>query len=173
MLQEFLRRGKKWANKPDSNFREGASVELGNSLRAGLGFSLRWKLFQKVAMEVVDFSVDFCGGFSWRKIQKKNPPKKSASRKQKIRRRTTPPKSTSQAQKSAVKPTNKSACRTSKYTPGFCSIEKACSWWVFRTWILGHSLAAFWAWSRLPCCNAPAIPQLLVKNSPFEKTAQK
>ena len=22
---------------------------------------------------------------------------------------------------------------------------------IFRAWILGHSLAAFWAWSRLPC----------------------
>ena len=51
------------------------------------------------------------------KKHKKNPPKKStgesASRKQRIRRRMTP-ESTSQAQKSAAKPTNKSACQTSR-----------------------------------------------------------
>ena len=28
MLQEFLGRGKKWADKPDSNLREGTSAEL-------------------------------------------------------------------------------------------------------------------------------------------------
>ena len=50
-------------------------------LTAGLGFSLRWKIFQKVAMEVVGFSVDFCGGFlvakCKRKIRKKNPSAKN------------------------------------------------------------------------------------------------
>ena len=69
----------------------------------------------------------FCGGFLrwifWSQNAKEKSAKKSAgksaSRKQKIRRRTTPPKSASQAQKSAAKPTNKSACQTSKYTPGF------------------------------------------------------
>ena len=115
-------------------------------LTAGLGFSLRWKICQETAMEVVDFAVDFCGGFFGCKMQKKNPPKKSAgksaNRKQKIRRHTTPLKSASQAQKSAAKPTNKSAWQTSKYTPGLQSME---------SWILGHFLAAFWAWSRLPC----------------------
>ena len=30
-------------------------------------------------------------------------------------------------------------------------IEKFALGGVFRAWILRHSLAAFWAWSRLPC----------------------
>ena len=34
-----------------------------------------------------------------------------------------PPKSTSQAQKSAAKPTNESACQNSRYTPGFFDCE--------------------------------------------------
>ena len=104
-------------------FEEGFRCWSWNLLTAGLGFSLRWKICQKTAMEVVDF----CGGFFGRKIQKENPPKKSAgksaSRKPKIRRRTTPPKSASQTQKTAAKPTNKSACQTSKCTSGFFDWE--------------------------------------------------
>ena len=53
-------------------FREGW-----NLLTAGLGFSLPWKIFQKAAMEVVDFSVDVCSGFLGhtykRRIRGKNP----------------------------------------------------------------------------------------------------
>ena len=94
---------------------------------AGLGFSLRWKICPKTAMEVVDFAVDFCVGFFGRKMQKKDPPKKSAgksaSRKQNIRQRTTPPKSASQTPKSATKPTNKSACQPPSTRRVF-SIEK-------------------------------------------------
>ena len=67
-------------------------------------------------------------------------------KKRKICRRTTPPKSASQAQKSAAKPTNK---QTSKCTPGFVALRRLTFGGVFRAWILGHSLAAFWAWSRL------------------------
>ena len=72
-----------------------------------------------------------CGGFLqwfWSQNAKEKPAVKSASRKQKIRRRTIPAKSSSQAPKSAAKPTNKSACQTSKYTPRLFSIEEACSW---------------------------------------------
>ena len=80
------------------------------------------------------------------------PKKKSASAR--------PPRS--QAQKSATKPTNKSTCQTSKYTPGFFRLRRFALGGVFRIWILGHSLGAFWAWSKLACWNAPGIPQLLL-----------
>ena len=75
-------------------------------------------------MEAVDFAVDFCGGFFWsqkykRKIRRKNPPENPPAESKKIRRAHNPPKSASQARKSAAKPTNKSACQTSKYTTGF------------------------------------------------------
>ena len=120
MLQEFLRRGKRMGRQTWFQFRGGFQLL---NLEFAHGFSLRWKVCQKTATEVVDYPVDFCGGFFDSEMQRKNPPKKSAgksaSREQKIRRRTTPPKCASQAQKSAARPTNKSVCQTSKYTPGF------------------------------------------------------
>ena len=92
------------------------------------GFQPIVEIFQKAAMEVVDFPVDSCGGF-WSQNTKENSAEKIRQPKTKIHWCTTPPrpKSTSQAQKSAAKPTNKSACQTSKCTLGF-SIEKARSW---------------------------------------------
>ena len=64
MLQEFLRRDKKWADKPDSNFREGSSAELGICSRlvwvlaCGGKSSKRppwkWWIFRWI------FAVDFC-----------------------------------------------------------------------------------------------------------------
>ena len=93
-----------------------------NFLTAGLGFSLLWKIFQKTAMEVVDFSVNFCSGFlvakCKRKIGWKNPPE-NRQPKTKNPPAHDPPQIRQPAQKSAAKPTNKSACQTSKYTPGF------------------------------------------------------
>ena len=194
MLQEFLRRGRKqWADKPGSNFREGSSAELGICSRPVWGSAYggksakrppwKWWILRWI------FAVDFFG----RKMQKKNPPKKSAgksaSRKQKIRRRTTPPKSASQAQKSAAKPTNKSACQTSKYTPGF-SIEKDCSWRRLQSMDSGTLFGCLLGMVEAPMlkctcnpsaaaggmdkvCCAPFQTTLLVKSVRFEKTAQK
>ena len=67
MLQEFLRRGKKWAHKPGSNFKEGSSAELGICSRPVWGSAYG----VKTAMEVVDFAVDFCGGCFGHKVQRK------------------------------------------------------------------------------------------------------
>ena len=134
MLQEFLRHGQtKGADNPDSNVREGSSAELGICsqpvwVSAYCGKSSKrppwkWWIFRWI------FAVEFLVTKYKRKIRRKNPPENPPAKCKKIRRRTTPPKSTSQAQlKSAAKPTNKSACQTSKYTPGFFSIEKVCSW---------------------------------------------
>ena len=62
-----------------------------------------------------------------------------------------PPKSTSQPQKSAAKPTNKSTCQSSRYTPGsFFLLRRLALGGVFIAWILGLSLVALWAWSRFP-----------------------
>ena len=150
MLQEFLRRGKKWADKPDSNFREGTSAELGICSWPG-GFRPAVEIFQKAALEVVDCCGGFCGA--------QNPKEKYAQQicreirqpKTKIRQRTTPPKSTSKTPKFAAKPTNKSACQTSKCKPGVFRLRALALGGIFRAWILGHSLGAFWAWLTLPC----------------------
>ena len=106
----------------------------------------------------------FRGGF-FRKMQKKNrrknPPENPPAENKKSTGTRPPTKSASQAQQSAAKPTNKSACQTSKCTPVF-RLRRIALGGVFRAWILGRSLAALWAWSRLPCSNALAIPQLLL-----------
>ena len=161
---------------------------------AGLGFSLQWRIFQKTAMEVVDF----CGGFFGRKMQKKNPPKKSAG---KIRRKIRQPKTKNPAAhdppeirhpgaKSAAKPTNKSACQTSKYTPGFFSMEKVCSWRSLQSKDSGTLFGCLLVMVEAPMlkctcnpsadaggrgkvCCAPFQTTLLVKSVRFEKTAQK
>ena len=122
MLKEYVRRGKKekWADKPGSDFRKGSSAEIGVCSRPVWGSAYGGKSAKRPPWKSWIlwwiFAVDFFG----RKMQKKNPPKKtagkSASRKQKLRRRTTSSKSASQTQKSAAKPTNKSACQTSKFT---------------------------------------------------------
>ena len=94
MLQEFLRCGKKRADKPDSNFREVSSAELG---------VCSWSVWVSAYGNLPKGrhgSGGFIGGFlQWilvTKCKKKIPPRKStgksASRKQKIRRRTTPPR---------------------------------------------------------------------------------
>ena len=165
MLQEFSRRGKKNGQTNLVAISGRVPVLNLNLLTASLGFSLRWKICQKTAMEVVDFAVDFCGGFFGRKMQKKNPPKKSArksaSRKQKIRRRTTPRNPPARPKNPPQNlPTNPPFKPPS--TRWVFSIEKDRSWRRLQSMDSGHSLAAFWAWSRLPCRNAPAIPQLLL-----------
>ena len=123
MLQEFLRRGtKNWADKPGSNFREGSSAKLGICSRPVWGSAYggksakrppwKWWILRWI------FAVDFWSQNTKEKSAEKIR-RKIRQPKTKIRPRTTPPKSASQAQKSAAKPTNKSACQTSKYTPGF------------------------------------------------------
>ena len=155
MLQDFLRRGKKkWADRLGSNFREGSSAQLRICSRPVWGSAYGGKSAKRLPWKWWILRWIFAVIF-WSQNTKENPPKKSAgksaSRKQKIRRRTTPPKSASQAQKSAAKPTNKSAYQTSKIHAGFFRLRGIALGGVFRAWILGHSLAAFWAWSRLPC----------------------
>ena len=65
MLQEVLRRGKKWANKPDSNVREGSSLPVLN-LEFGHG---RPGVQPTVENRPKDrhgsggFFCGFCGGF--------------------------------------------------------------------------------------------------------------
>ena len=118
------------------------------------GFSLWWKIGQKTAMEVVDFAVDFCGGFFWSQNTKEKSPKKStgkpASRKQKVRRRTTPRNPPANPK---IPPQNlrNPPAHDLQIHAGFFRLRRIALGGVFRAWILGHSLAAFWAWSRLPC----------------------
>ena len=185
MLQEFLRRGKnKWAHKPDSNFREGSSAELRICSRpvwvsAGGKSSKRppwkWWIFRWI------FAVDISGR-TIQKILLKKSARKSASRKHKIRRRTTPPKSTSQAPKSAAKPTNRSACQTSKYTPFFLiepwrRLQSMDSGTLFGC-LLGMVEAPMLEWTCNPSAAAsgrdkvgctPFQTTLSVKNVHFEK----
>ena len=127
MLQEFLRHGKRHGqtnlvpisgrvpvlNLEFAHFRSGVQPTVENLPKDCHGSAG----FCGVCGGL--FAVDIFG----RKMQKKNRRKI----RQKIRQPKTknlpahdPPKAASQAQKSAAKPTNKSVCQTSKYTPGFC-----------------------------------------------------
>ena len=141
----------KWADKPDSNFREGSSAEIGICSRPVWVSVYGGKSSKRLPWQWWIFRWIFAVEFFWSQNAKEKSTGKSASRKHKTCRRTTPPKSTSQTQKSAAKPTNKSACSISKYTPGVFRLRRFALATVFRAWILGHSLVAFWAWSRFPC----------------------
>ena len=84
------------------------------------------------------------------KMQKKNPPenppaetKKSAGAR--------PPEIRQPRPKSATKPYQQIHLSNLKVHAGFFRLRRIALGGVFRAWILGHSLAAFWAWSRLPC----------------------
>ena len=66
MLQEFLRRGKKWADKPGSNFREGSSAELGVCSRPVWVSAYGGKSAKRPPWKWWIFAVDFFG----RKMQK-------------------------------------------------------------------------------------------------------
>ena len=97
------------------------------------GVEPQWKTCQKIAMEVVDFAVDFCGGFFGRKMQKKNPPKKSAGksacRKQKNPPAHGPPRNPPAKSKNPPQnlPTNPPPVKPPSTRPVF-SIEKNRSW---------------------------------------------
>ena len=138
-----------------------------NLLTAGPRFSLLWKICQKTAMEVVDFAVDFCGGFLW----SQNTKEKSAEKiRRKIRQLKTKKSAGARPPPEIRQPGPKIRHRTYQQIrlsnlqvqAGFFRLRKIALGGVFRAWILGHSLAAFWAWSRLLCWNALAIPQLLL-----------
>ena len=160
MLQEFLRRGKKkkWADTPESNFREGFSAELGVCSRPVWVSAYSGPTVETLPKDRHG-SGGFCGGFLrwsfWSQNPKEEPAEKSAgksaSRKQKIRRRTTPPEIRHPGPRIRRKTYQQIRPSTSKHTPGFSRLRRNALGGVFRAWILGHSLAAFWAWSRLPC----------------------
>ena len=131
MLQEFLRCGKKWADKPDSNLRRVPVLNL--------EFAHGQSGFQPTVENLPDGrhrSGGFFGGFlRWifgRKMQKKNPPKesagKSASRKRKIRRCMAPPKICQPGPKIRRKTYKQIRLSNLQVHARFFSIENACSW---------------------------------------------
>ena len=139
MLQEFLRRGK---NGRTNLIRISGRVPVLN-----LEFAHGRSRFQPTVENLPKGrhgSGGFCGGFFDHKIQKKNPPENPLAENKNFAG-AQPPKSNSEVRKSAAKPTNRSACQTSKDTPGFFRLRMFALGGVFRAWILGHSLAAFWA----------------------------
>ena len=141
----------------------------------------------------------FCGGFlRWiflvakckRKIRRKNPPENPPAENKKSAGTRPPPKSASQAEKSAAKRTNESACPTSKCTAGFLLIEKDCSWRCLQSMDSGTLCGCLLGMVEAPMlkctcnpsaaaggmdkvCCAPFQTTLLVKSVRFEKTAQK
>ena len=129
---------KKRADKPDSNFREGSSAELGICSQLAWGSAYCGKSSKRPPWKWWIFRWIFWGRIFSRKIQ--NPPKKSAGksasqRGPKIRRKTYQQIRLSNLQVHA----------------GFFRLRRLALGGVVRAWVLGHSLAAFWAWSRLPC----------------------
>ena len=194
MLQEFLRRGKKWADKPDSNLREGTSTELGICSRpvwvsayggkSSKRSPWKWWIFRWI------FAVDFLG----RKIQKKNPPKKilpknppAENKKSAVAR---PPRIHQPGPKIRRKTYQQIRLSNLQVHTGLFSIEKAWSWRRFQSMdsrtlfgcLLGMveapMLKCTWnpsaaAGRRDKVCCAPFQPTLLVKNFRFEKTAPK
>ena len=113
---------KKSGQKPESNVRKGTSAELG-VCSLPVWVSAYWGRSSKGRHGSGGLFGGFLQWIFWSQNAEEKPVKKSTrnstSRKHKIRRRTTPPKSANQAQKSAAKPTNKSACQTSKCTVFF------------------------------------------------------
>ena len=194
MLQEFLRRGKKSGQTNlVPNFREGSSVELGFCSRPVWDSAYgrksanrppwKWWILRWI------FAVDF-----WSQNAKKNPPQKSAA---KIRRKKTknppahdPPEIRLAGPKIRRKTYQQIRLSSLQVHAWFLRLRRFTLGGVFRAWILGHILAAFWAWSRLAClkctcnpsaavggmdkvCCAPFHTTLLVKSVHVEKTAQK
>ena len=150
----LYRCGTKRADKPGSNFKEGSSAELGICSRPVWVSAYRGKLSQRPSWKWWIFLWIFAVDVLVTRHIKKSAEKihwKIHRRKQKIAGARPPPKSTSQAQKSTAKPTNKSACQTSKHMPAIFRLRRFSLGGIFRAWILGHSLAAFCAWSRFPC----------------------
>ena len=160
-----------------------------------LGFSLLWKIFQKTAVELVDFSVDFCSGFLVAK-HTKNAPNKN---RRKIRQPKTenPPAHESpeirQPGPNIRRKTYQQICLSNlQVHAGFLRLRRFALWrrassdhgfWD-TLWVpSGHgrgshvemhlqSVSCCW-WGRDKVCCAPFQTTLLVKSVRFEKTAQK
>ena len=192
MLQEFLRRGKKNGQTnliPISGRVPVLNLEFAHGRS---GFQPTWKIFQKAAMEVVDFSVDFLDFLVAkykRKIHRKIR-RKSASRKQKIRRRTTPRNPPARPKNPPQNlPTNPPVKPPSTHA-GFFSIEKVCSWRRLQSMDSGTLFGCLLGMVEAPMlkctcnpsaaaggmdkvCCAPFQTTLLVKSVRFEKMAPK
>ena len=194
MLQEFLRRGKENGQTnliPISGRVPVLNLEFAHG---GLGFSLRWKISRRPPWKWRIFQWIFAVDLLGRKIQKKNPPKKSAgksaSRKQKIRRRTTPPRNPPARPKNPPQnlPTNPPV-KPPSTRPVF-SIKKACSWRHLQSMGSGTLFGCLLGMVEAPMlkstcnpsaaaggrdkvCCAPFQTILLVKSVRFEKTAQR
>ena len=171
MLQEFLRR-QKMGRQTWFQFQGGFRCWTWNLLTASQSFKgfLRWIFWSQNTKEK-------SAEKNRRKIRQpktKNPPAHDP-----------PEKSPFQAQKSAAKPTNKSACQSSKYTPDFFRLRRLALGGFFRAWILGHSGCLLRmveapilkctcnpssaAGGRDKVCCAPFQTTLLVKSVRFEK----
>ena len=156
------------------------------------GFQPTVEIFQKAAMEVVDFSVEFCGGFFGRKMQKKNPPKNPPEN---------PPtenkKSTGARPPEIRQPNPIICCKTYQQIrlsniqvhAGLFSIEKACSWRCLQSMDSGTLLGCLLGMVEAPMLKCTCIPSapaggrdkvccapfqtiLLVKSVCFEKRPQ-
>ena len=156
MLQEVLKRGsEKWADKPDSNVREGSSAELGICSRPAWGSAYygksskrpprRWWIFRWI------LAVDFLVAKYKRKIRRKNPPENPPAENQKSAS-PRPPQNPPGRPKNPPQnlPTNPPV-KPPSTRRFFFPLRRLALGGVFRAWILIHSLAAFWAWSRFPC----------------------
>ena len=184
---------KKWADKPDSNFREGPVLNL-EFAHGRSGFQPTVENLPKGRHG----SGGFFGGFlRWifgHKIQKKNPAEKIRRKirqpKTKIRRRTTPPKSNQPGPKIRRKTYQQIRLSNLQVHAGFFSIEKVCSWRRLQSMDSGTLFGCLLGMVEAPMlkctcnpsaaaggrdkvCCAPFQTTLLVKNVRFEKTAQK
>ena len=101
-------------------------------------------------MEVVHFAVDFCGGFFW----SQNAKEKSAEKiRQKIRQPKTKNPPAHDPPPKIRQPNPKIRCKTYQQIrlsnlqvhAGFFRLRGIDLGGVFRAWVVGHSLAAFWA----------------------------
>ena len=148
MLQEYLRRGKKIGQ---TNL-----IPISGRVPVlNLEFAHGWSGFQPTVENLPrgrhgsgGFSVDFCGGFFGRKMQTKNPPKNPPAENKK-----NPPAHEIHQPVPKIRRKTYQQIRLSNLQvhAGFFRLRRLALGGVFRAWILGHSLAAFWAWSRLPC----------------------
>ena len=133
MLQEFLRRGQKIMGRQTwFQFQGGFQCWTWNLLTAGLGFSLRWKICQKTAMEVVDLRWIFAVDSFW----SQNAKEKSAEKiRRKIRQPKTknppahdPPEIRQPGPKIRRKTYQQIRLSNLQVHARFFSIEKDCSW---------------------------------------------
>ena len=149
---------KKWTDKPASTFREGTSAEPGFCSRpvwvsayGGKSSKRSQWIFRWIFRWIF-----FCGGFFGRKMQKENPPKKIPAENPPAENKKSagarPSRNPPDRPKNPPQnlPTNPPQSNLQVHA-GVFGLRRLALGGVFKAWILGHSLAAFWAWSRLPC----------------------